>query len=192
MSVTIPHRWKDKPSYVSESTTTIGDALLEALAGGADLEGANLKGVYLGGADLRGANLRGADLRGANLRSADLRGADLRGADLRGANLGGADLGCANLGCANLVFRLPSADPRGYSAYGCGTSGEWMLHAGCGELADPDDPQALAEALRRLRDDPDRAARMGSQGRELARREFDRHRLGRRWERILAAAAHVS
>ncbi|KKN11638.1 hypothetical protein LCGC14_1024450 [marine sediment metagenome] len=69
---------------------------------------------------------------------------------------------------------------------------EWMLHAGCGELADPDDPQALAEALRRLRDDPDRAARMGSQGRELARREFDRHRLGRRWERILAAAAHVS
>ncbi|KKM68750.1 hypothetical protein LCGC14_1457780 [marine sediment metagenome] len=131
MSVTIPHRWKDKPSYVSESTTTIGDALLEALAGGADLEGANLRDANLGGADLRGANLRGADLRGANLRSADLRGADLRGADLRGANLGGADLGCANLGCANLVFRLPSADPRGYSAYGCGTSGEWMLHAGC-------------------------------------------------------------
>ena len=76
--------------YESEKTT-IKEAVVEAVSGGANLGGANLVGADLRGADLGVANLVGADLRGADLRGANLGVANLVGADLRGADLRGAD-----------------------------------------------------------------------------------------------------
>ena len=81
---------------------TVKEAVVEAVAGDANLRGAYLRGADLRGADLRGANLGGAYLRGADLRDANLRGAYLRGADLRDANLRGAYLRGADLRDANL------------------------------------------------------------------------------------------
>jgi hypothetical protein len=81
---------------------SLKEAVIAALAGGANLSGANLSGANLSGADLSradlsGANLSGADLSRANLSGANLSGANLSGADLYGANLSGADLYGANL-----------------------------------------------------------------------------------------------
>ncbi len=109
--------------------TTIKDAVVEAVNGGAylkgaylkgaDLQSANLKGADLQNADLEGAYLKGADLKGANLKgaylqNADLEGADLEGADLKGANLKGAYLKGAYLEGAD----LEGADLRGANLKG--------------------------------------------------------------------------
>jgi len=113
MSITITHKHTGASLFVSPNSTTVVDAVKDAIKIGADLSGA-----YLRGADLRGANLRGADLSGANLSGADLSyanlsGADLRGAYLRGANLRGADLSGANLRGADLSYaNLSGADLR--------------------------------------------------------------------------------
>jgi glycosyltransferase involved in cell wall biosynthesis len=48
-----------------------------------------------------------------------------------------------------------------------------------GLLVAPDDPVALAGALRRLHGDPDLAARLGSAGRDTVRQRFDGERLAR-------------
>jgi hypothetical protein len=116
-TITIRSRWDGEQVLHEVEADSLRDAVINIVAGGAnlrsadlgyaDLGGANLGGANLGCADLGGADLRGADLRGADLgyadlRSANLGGADLRSADLGCANLGGADLGCANLGGANL------------------------------------------------------------------------------------------
>lgn len=50
--------------------------------------------------------------------------------------------------------------------------------AGCGIFAAPGDPAALAEALRALAADPQRARRMGLAGRRYLERHFDRASLG--------------
>ena len=76
--------------YRSKKATSLPEAVVEAVAFGADLRGADLREADLYEADLRGANLRCADLCGANLRGADLCGANLCGANLRGANLASA------------------------------------------------------------------------------------------------------
>ncbi len=47
--------------------------------------------------------------------------------------------------------------------------------AGCGVVADPDDPTSVAAAIRKLRSSPDRLAEMGRRAREKAR-EFERNR----------------
>ena len=136
--MTILQRWTGAVLWEGPAGS-IRDAVIAALASGANLSdadlsdadlrgaylrGANLRGAYLRGAYLRGANLRGANLRGANLGDANLRGAylsdaDLRGANLsdaylRGANLRGAYLRGANLGDANLRgaknVRLPTGE----------------------------------------------------------------------------------
>jgi glycosyltransferase involved in cell wall biosynthesis len=44
-----------------------------------------------------------------------------------------------------------------------------VTNAGCGLTADPDDPAAVAAALRQLRQDPDRLAEMGRRARETAK-----------------------
>ena len=49
-----------------------------------------------------------------------------------------------------------------------------------GLLVPPDDPEAVAEALLRLRTDPDLAARLGRAGRESVLRRFDGDHLARR------------
>ena len=65
--------------------STIREAIIAAVAKGADLKGAYLGGVNLEGADLKGAYLEGANLEGAYLGGANLGGANLEGADLKGA-----------------------------------------------------------------------------------------------------------
>jgi glycosyltransferase involved in cell wall biosynthesis len=49
-----------------------------------------------------------------------------------------------------------------------------------GLLVPPDDPEAVAEALLRLRTDPELAARLGRAGRESVLRRFDGDHLARR------------
>jgi len=73
--IDIINRWTRAILRHSETADTIGTAVLEA---------------YAGGADLRDADLSGADLRDADLRDADLSGAVLSGAVLSGAVLSGA------------------------------------------------------------------------------------------------------
>ena len=90
MSITIYNRSGDE-LYTAETATTPREAVVAAVAAGANLSGANLIGADLRNADLIGADLIGADLRIAYLSGADLRNADLIGADLRGANLRGAN-----------------------------------------------------------------------------------------------------
>ena len=105
------------------------EALVQAVASGADLRGADLTRAYLSGADLTRANLSGADLRGANLTRADLSDANLRDADLRcanltRANLSGADLRVANLRVANLSdANLTRADLTGADLSGADLRG---------------------------------------------------------------------
>jgi len=45
-----------------------------------------------------------------------------------------------------------------------------VVESGCGLAADPDDPAAVAEAIRQLRGDPARLAAMGAKAREVAAR----------------------
>jgi uncharacterized protein YjbI with pentapeptide repeats len=105
--IEIKHRWTNDVLFSSAKAKSLRDAVIEAVASGANLSYANLNGANLSDsnlirADLYGADLYGANLYGANLISADLNGADLNGADLNGADLNGADLYGANLYCANL------------------------------------------------------------------------------------------
>jgi glycosyltransferase involved in cell wall biosynthesis len=52
--------------------------------------------------------------------------------------------------------------------------------AGCGVFVRPGDPRALAEAIRRLAADPDRARGMGLAGRRYLEQYFSRERIARR------------
>ena len=45
-----------------------------------------------------------------------------------------------------------------------------VVEAGCGLAADPDDPAAVAAAIRRLRSDPAKLAEMGRRAREISGR----------------------
>lgn len=52
----------------------------------------------------------------------------------------------------------------------------------------PEDPAALAEAIRTLAGDPELRAKMGRQGRDYVERHFDRAQLARQYREILQAA----
>jgi glycosyltransferase involved in cell wall biosynthesis len=54
-----------------------------------------------------------------------------------------------------------------------------VLESGCGLAADPDDPNAVAAAIRELRDDPSRLAEMGRRARETAKKYARVNELGR-------------
>jgi glycosyltransferase involved in cell wall biosynthesis len=60
----------------------------------------------------------------------------------------------------------------------------------CGVVVPPNDPAAMAEAVRRLARDPAGAKRMGERAREVAVRRFDRARLVEDFERVLEEARH--
>lgn len=126
--------WNPKPCFVWNGT--VREAVKEAVIREIDLSGALLTGVDLSNLDLSIAHLHRADLGRANLKGTNLQSADLSGANLAGADLAGAVLYRTNLSGAfirdvDLLFHVPSCDHRGYTAYGCKTSGEWLLHAGC-------------------------------------------------------------
>jgi hypothetical protein len=79
------------------SADRMRQAILDAIAAGANLSGANLSVANLSDANLSDANLSGANLSDANLSGANLSGANLSDANLRDANLSGANLSGANL-----------------------------------------------------------------------------------------------
>jgi hypothetical protein len=127
--IEIKHRWTDDVLYSSAEGKTLRDAVIEAVASGANLSGANLSYVNLSYASLSGANLSGANLSYANLShvnlshanlsgayliSAELNGADLSGASLSYAYLSGANMSYANMSHANLSGAyLNGADLKG-------------------------------------------------------------------------------
>lgn len=60
----------------------------------------------------------------------------------------------------------------------------------CGFAVPPDDPQAFAGALEQAADDRAALLRMGERSRELARTEFERHKLADQWvDWVIGAAA---
>ena len=69
-----------------------------------------------------------------------------------------------------------------------GWLGETVEKNRCGRSLDPQRPEALAEALEELSDDPEQCRRMGENARALAEREFDRRLLAKRLEDALIGA----
>ncbi|WP_334140963.1 glycosyltransferase family 4 protein [Rhabdothermincola sp.] len=65
-----------------------------------------------------------------------------------------------------------------------------ILCAAGAVVVDPDDPAALAQALRDLGSDPQRRAAMGRQGRDYVERNFDRRQLAQRYRDILLSLTH--
>jgi glycosyltransferase involved in cell wall biosynthesis len=62
---------------------------------------------------------------------------------------------------------------------------EVVEQAGCGIFTQPGDPQALAEAIRLLAEDPQRARAMGLRGREYVQANFDREQLAEKLAEII-------
>jgi len=69
-----------------------------------------------------------------------------------------------------------------------GWLGETVERNGCGRSLDPYRPEALADAMQELADQPELCRQMGRNARALAEREFDRRILAQRLERVLADA----
>ncbi|WP_208027755.1 glycosyltransferase family 4 protein [Rhabdothermincola sediminis] len=65
-----------------------------------------------------------------------------------------------------------------------------ILCAAGAVVVDPDDPAALARALRYLASDPRRRAAMGRQARAYVEEHFDRRQLAQRYHDILLSLAH--
>ena len=63
-----------------------------------------------------------------------------------------------------------------------------VVESGCGLAADPDDPAAVAAAIRELRGDPSRLAEMGRRARETAKKYATVNEL-RRFTEIMEEAA---
>ncbi len=70
-----------------------------------------------------------------------------------------------------------------------GESQELLQEAGAGIAVPPENPQALAEAIRKIMDDPALCQDMGAAGRRFVERKFDRERLASEMLRVLEEAA---
>jgi len=70
-----------------------------------------------------------------------------------------------------------------------GEAGWISEREGCGVVVPPDDPEAMAAAIRALASAPDRAAEMGRRARRLAAERFDRRRLVADLEAVFREAA---
>ena len=66
-----------------------------------------------------------------------------------------------------------------------GEAAAMLERAGAGLAVEPESPQALADAVLKVKQEPELAARMGRRGREFAVRELDRTALARRLEALL-------
>jgi glycosyltransferase involved in cell wall biosynthesis len=73
-----------------------------------------------------------------------------------------------------------------------GEAARLVNRAGAGVVVSPEDPAALAEAIRWLRDHPEEARRMGERGREFARKRLRSVQAERLEEVLLAAADRTS
>ena len=89
--IKILNQYDEAKIFVS-TKTTIKEAVLEALASGADLSGADLSEINLSGIDLSGSNFSEVNLSGSNLSGSNFSETDLNGTDLNGADLSGAEL----------------------------------------------------------------------------------------------------
>jgi len=69
-----------------------------------------------------------------------------------------------------------------------GESKDLLQESGAGIAIPPEDPQALAEVLTRMIDNPVLCRDMGAAGREFAERKFDRHRLALEMLKVLEEA----
>lgn len=67
-----------------------------------------------------------------------------------------------------------------------GSVSEAVIHGETGFLVPPDDPPALVEAVRRLRDDPELRRELGRRGRARALDEFSLTRMARAYEALYA------
>src|SRR5205085_203235 len=65
-----------------------------------------------------------------------------------------------------------------------GSVSDAVVHGETGLLVPPDDPAALADALRILRDDPDVRRELGRRGRVKALEEFSPSRMARAYEAL--------
>jgi glycosyltransferase involved in cell wall biosynthesis len=78
---------------------------------------------------------------------------------------------------------------RAVVASNVGSVSEAVIDGETGLLVPPNDPGALAEAVRRLRDDPDLRSKMGRRGRAKALEEFSLSRMARAYEALYAEVA---
>jgi glycosyltransferase involved in cell wall biosynthesis len=60
----------------------------------------------------------------------------------------------------------------------------------CGVVVPPDDPQAMADAIRRLARDPERSRAIGRRAAQVAAEQFDRARLVEDFQQVLEEARH--
>lgn len=66
-----------------------------------------------------------------------------------------------------------------------GAAAELITTAGCGVLAEPEDPQSVVKAVTRLAADPEEARRMGELGRDYVFAHYNRDDIARRLEKVL-------
>jgi glycosyltransferase involved in cell wall biosynthesis len=66
-----------------------------------------------------------------------------------------------------------------------GEAAELLEQAGAGVAVEPDCPQALADAIRQMKEQPERAAEMGRKGRAFAVKHMERTKLAKRLEETL-------
>jgi glycosyltransferase involved in cell wall biosynthesis len=69
-----------------------------------------------------------------------------------------------------------------------GEAAALVQRAGAGVVVEPGDPEALAGALRRLREDPRRRMQLGAAGRAYAEAHFGARRAGQAWAELLSDA----
>jgi len=65
-----------------------------------------------------------------------------------------------------------------------GSVSELVEEGVTGLLVPPNDPEALAGAIRTLLEDPDKRERMGARGREIAREHFTAEAMAQRFESL--------
>jgi colanic acid biosynthesis glycosyl transferase WcaI len=65
----------------------------------------------------------------------------------------------------------------------------WITESGCGLVTAPQDAEALAEAVRVLRGNPERAAEMGERGRAHLLTRFSRESVTRQYDALFREVA---